>query len=484
MSIQTVSVNVSYTHRAQIVVAGAGVAGVAAAVSAAREGKQVLLIDKLGCVGGLATIGLVTPIGSTYGCQTKESFGGIMQEIIDNLQAWSEEYFDSHGRNNVCAPHILKYVLMQMLSDAGVELLLHTTVVQLEETNGRIRRLLVHNKSGFAYVEGEVFIDTTGDGDLLAASTAETVIGNEANVLQSVSDVHAAVADSEKDNSMVFDVEVKPDDYCGALQPVSIMFSMGNVEYAAGAHLINRTLTYADLGITREQFAAWKYANTPGFEMTDDEFLPLPQGRILYFRQGRAGEVTINMSRIIGINGADAASLTKGEILAQLQVIPLVDFLRTFVPGFENAYLIESAFTLGVRETRRLVGAYQLTGSDVLHCVPMEDTVACGSYIIDIHDPMGKRMAINERLDGDFYDIPFRCLYSPNVQNLLTAGRCISADHVAHSSTRIQGTCMMTGQAAGTAAALMVETNTTVSTVNVKEVQRQLRASGVKLRAE
>jgi hypothetical protein len=185
------------------------------------------------------------------------------------------------------------------------------------------------------------------------------------------------------------------------------------------------------------------------------------------------------MSRVTGVNGVDADSVSRAEVVARAQVFYLADFLKRFVPGFERSALHETAAALGIRETRRLVGRYVLTGIAAIRCVSFADAIAQGSYMIDIHDPQGRRKAIGGQLQGDCYDIPWRCLLPKTVTNLIVCGRCISADHVAHSSTRIQGTSMLTGQAAGTGAALAVVHNAGVDRLSPSRLQEKLAADGV-----
>ena len=155
--------------------------------------------------------------------------------------------------------------------------------------------------------------------------------------------------------------------------------------------------------------------------------------------------------------------------------------MKTFIPGFENSYLVGSGSSLGVRETRRLRGSYILSGLEAINCQRSDEAIARGSYIIDIHDPNGRAAAIGGSLKGDFYDIPYGCLTSKELENLLVCGRCISVDHVAHSSTRIQGTCVMTGQAAGTAAAMCGGRIKDVKEINVGALREKLISDGVYL---
>ena len=266
------------------------------------------------------------------------------------------------------------------------------------------------------------------------------------------------------------------------MQPTSIFILMGGVNYEEYRKhkLNNRELHFGDLGITEERFRSWKFCGSPGFEINGDR-IPTPQGRVLISPSNRPDTAVINMSRITGIDGSDAESLNRGEIAAQKQIIAIADFLINFIPGFENAYYSQSGFTLGVRETRRIRGRYVLTGLDAINCRKFENSIARGSYMIDIHDPNGKARAIGGDIKGGSYDIPYGCILSKNTENLLACGRCISADHIAHSSTRIQGTCILTGQAAGSAAALAAAEGISVSQIEPAVLHGKLISDGVRL---
>jgi len=457
-----------------VVVAGGGVAGCAAATAAARNGASTLLIEKNGSLGGMATLGLVAPIGATFTARTNKRLGGILWEVINDVERASKKYRKSI-RNHECSTGLYKYILLDKVVSSGAEVLFQAFIVDVVKTGENINALVVATKSGLALVKGKVFIDASGDGDIMCRAGADYVLGSEKKVLATMSDS----GDGMVDSTSPYDIQV--DDYSGKLQPVSWMFNMGNVDTAQGRQYMNRKLTYSDLNITKDEFKKWKFYGTVGFEERDDDVVPMPQGRIWLYDAPHENEAIINMSRVVGINGADALSLSQGSVKAQQQLFALVDFLQSFVPGFQNAYLRESASTLGVRETRRLVGDYILSGSDVIQCATFPDVISHGSYIIDIHDPSGKRMAIAREIKGDFYDIPYRSLITQKVPNVIVAGRCISADHVAHSSTRIQGTSMLTGQAAGTAAAMAVENAVSLGAVDIPALQRRLLDAGMML---
>ena len=456
-----------------VLVAGGGIAGCAAALAAARGGTNVTLLESGGCLGGQAGFGLVTPL-SAHRTRDGRSFGGIIEELAQESATLSDRYCTANREgesfHGPASPHILKYLLLKKLVDANVNIRFHTIITSAETNGARVKSVCAFDKSGFCTFTANTFIDATGDADLIALTGAEFVLGSEANVFSAFDGTDLAKRHFSDETYDAYD--------SGHMQPVSIFFIMGGVDYEKAAALNNKRLCFGDLGITRERFEAWPFANTCGFEIADDR-IPMPQGRVLVSPGTRPDMAVINMSRVIGIDGSNADSLNDGEIRAQLQLVAIVDFLQTFIPGFEHSYYIQSACSLGVRESRRLVGRHILTGVEAIHCIPQPDVIARGSYIIDIHDPRGKRGAIGGPVQGAFYDIPYGCLLAREYDNLLACGRCISVDHVAHSSTRIQGTCALTGQAAGTAAAMALYQGCAPCDLEVSALQQQLRIDGV-----
>ena len=465
------------TIKTQTAVLGGGVAGCAAALAAARKGVKVTLIESTGVLGGQAGFGLVTPYSAMTANNTNKPFGGIVTEIYDDVSRYSEKYCtnnpDEGGHWSVASPHIIKYLLLKKLTDAGVSVRFHSNFAEAHTDGDKIEYITVLEKDGFCDIYADIFIDASGDGDLFASAGADYVLGSEA-------DVFSSLVENDLDKRHFSDSQYKRYEKDGVMQPVSIFFTMGGVDYEKASSFNNKSLHFGDLGITREMFEKWEFAGSYGFEITDDK-IPTPQGRILVSRGTKSDVAVVNMSRVVGIDGTDADSLNEGEIKAQLQLIAIVDFLQRFVPGFEKSYLIQSGSSLGIRETRRLKGKYVLTGNDAIRCTEFEDAIARGSYIIDIHDPNGKGAAIGGDIKKDFYEIPYGCLVSGNFSNMLVCGRCISADHVAHASTRIQGTCVMTGQAAGTAAFTALKDNADVREIDGRALRKILISDGVYL---
>lgn len=443
-----ITLKINKTGKYDVVIIGGGLAGCSAAIASARKGAKTLIVEQSGLLGGQATLGLVTSLDARFTTNGK-SFGGILEEISDKTIELTKAYCSCGASGEVfhiASPHILKYVLVDMVSSSGADIFFHTSLLSTNADDKNIKSVILSDKSGLTEIEAKVFIDASGDAELTYLSGAEYVVGSETGVF-------AQLSESGLNTSHFSDNKYSGYSKDGLMQPVSIFILMGGVDVDKAYTLNNKDLKFGDLGITKERFCEWKFAGSCGFEISDNS-IPMPQGRGLVTRSTRPDVAVINMSRVVGIDGSDAASLNEGEIKAQKQIIAIVDFLKTFIPGFENSYYIQSGSTLGVRESRRMIGEYVLSGKEVINCKKFQNPIARGSYIIDIHDPAGKARAIGGSIKGECYDIPYGCIVSKTYDNLLACGRCISVDHIAHSSTRIQGTCILTGQAAGTAAAM------------------------------
>lgn len=376
-------------YRVDVCVLGGGPSGVAAAISAARNGAQVLLVEQNGYLGGTGTAASVN-VFMPY-----RYSGGVFREMLarlDELRARRGPAFDVN---------LMMVALDQLTAEAGVRTLLYTRAVDCLVGEGRpwqgqarrtVRGLLIHNKSGLQMVQAAVFVDCSGDGDLATWAGAPWAIGRE-------------------------------DD--GLTQPMTMCFRMGGCTFAGGS-----LMSYPGM---EDYWASYAWNPNPG-------------------------EITLNMTRIRGYSGISGEDLTAATFAGRAAVMEACSALQRNVPGFENAYLLSMPAQIGVRETRRIEGATVLTGRQILE--PRQtyahryDAIARCDYGVDIHDPVGNKAQIAQVPQP--YEIPYRCLLPRGVDNLLVAGRAVSADHMAMSSLRIQPTCYALGQAAGTAAALAV----------------------------
>ena len=381
---------------------------------------------------------------------------GIGKEIIDRVIELGGCV--GHGRDPLHVsyapidPEVFKRVVIEELEKAGVDVLLHSLVVGVHSGEDQaISHVLIENKSGRSAVAGKWFIDATGDGDVAYFGGAKWEKG----------DAH------------------------GGLQPATLMFRMGgvNVEKVRLAIVANPERFGSDL-IPPEHFVANSSFIVVGMRQALEDAkaagdFPLHNNRVIFITQPRQGEVAVNMTRVL-IDATDADDLSRGEMQGRKDVWVVAEFLRKYIPGFEDAYVIDTAHRLGIRETRRIIGEYVLQRDDILESRRFDDCIAVASYPIDLHHPSGPDCTLEH--PKDTYDIPYRCLVPLGVRNLLVVGRCISATHEAHAAIRVMPTGMALGQAGGTAAALATaEQVHHVKDIDVKKLQALLREQGARL---
>lgn len=430
----------------QVIVVGGGSAGWVSAVAAARTGAQVLLVERYGFLGGTAAGVMLGGLGGLFSSTTREQhIFGIPDEAMERMQ----EYGGSLGvvpegwsGTTIYDKEILKHVALEMCKEAGVELLLHAQFVEARVNDGRVEGIVVAAKDGLHYIPSDVIIDASGDGDVFGSAGAAYEKGGVS----------------------------------GELQPTTLMFKLGGVdreavlEYAR-THPENVSNRFKDSSIpttlggfksqVAEAVAAGEY--TPNMNQLAIHFTLQPS------------EVIMNMLHTTDIDATDPWSLTNSEVEGRLQVLPALAMLRKRVPGFENAYLIETGVQAGTRETRRLVGEYVLTKDDVLSGASFPDRVMRTAGAISMHDPKGTHQTTVTLLEKP-YDVPYRCLVPRDIDGLLVAGRCISADHVGLASVRSAGAALGLGEVAGTAAALAVAAGVQPREVDISDLQARLSA--------
>jgi glycine/D-amino acid oxidase-like deaminating enzyme len=416
---------------ADVAVVGGGLAGVAAAVAAARSGAKTMLVEQHGCLGGMATMGLVNPFMPHYraGCGEpgEEVVRGVFAEILDRLHRDVPLVHNAAWRGNTAFDsEALKWVLDELVLEAGAKVLFHAFLGGAGRGERGVTDIELVTKGGPRKVEAKVFVDATGDADLAHLCGCRTTIGRE------------------------------EDHRCQAL---TLMFRVSNVRTAATPdrhacrEILKRAIAEARLRLFGKRTLLW---------------FPYPG----------EGVVTFNQNEIAGRVALTAEDLTEAQFEGRRAIRELFHFLRREVPGFENCRVDAIAPAMGVRETRRLVGAHVLTAEELLGQTRFDDTIACGAYPVDIHDPDGKRDIPMRRLpDGAYYEIPYGSLTALEVDNLLVAGRCLSATHEAAAAVRIMPICTAMGQAAGTAAAMAASDDGRVRRVDVRDLRRRLAAA-------
>jgi len=441
-----------------IVVIGAGPGGLPAAIVAARRGAKVLLVEKNGYLGGNLAIGL--PLLGYLDKNGIQVTAGFAQELVDTLMDRNACYGHSrcpmHNSVTLYNHEEFKLVAFEKCLETGVEILLNTEVIDADVENGSIRKLTLFGKGYRIEVEAKVFIDATGDGDVGYLAGAHYEKG-------------------QKDT--------------GVMQPPTLMFTLGNVNLEKFHEFISKDPEQMILGDTMEvprDYNPDHIKSTPNHvfvglrklfsQLKAKGELPVDRDTFIYINSLIPGEVNVNSTRHLNVDGSNVFDITRAEIEGHFQIPKLTETLRKYVPGFENCYITRIFPTLGVRETRRFAGIKQLTEDKIVVGDIPEDTVALGSYIIDIHDGGGAGTII-KRLEKA-YGIPYGCLVSKDIDNLMFSGRCISMDAVVLSSARVMPTCMAIGEAAGVGAAVAVNKGVKPAEVDASDVVKILKENG------
>jgi len=444
---------------ADVLVVGGGPAGLGAAIGAADAGADVLLAERYGFFGGSATAALVMPLMSYHTQQPSPRqagsatlsptdhgpgepvIAGVLKRLVDKLVERHGAIAPTLETGYVVPfdPEVFKSVALELLDASGVRYLLHSLASGV--LRGRdVEGVVFETKSGPIAIRARAVVDCTGDADIAFFAGAQHTIGREED---------------------------------GMTGPMSLMFRMTGFDRDRFLHYVS---THPDqwYGV----HGLWDLIR----EATLRGDLSLQREDILLFGTPHNGEVVVNSTRITGVTGIDVCDLSYAEREGRRQMDQIALFLRHYVPGFQDAYVVQSGSTVGVRGTRRIVGDYVLTADDVLRARKFDDVVARGAYPIDIHNPNGPGTIMRRLPPDEAYDIPLRCLLPRGIQGLVVAGKCISGTYEAHSSFRAAPICVATGQAAGVCAALAALADTSPHTVFAHVVQDELLRQGANLR--
>ncbi|MBQ2423848.1 MAG: FAD-dependent oxidoreductase [Alistipes sp.] len=432
----TVTKTVDVVGSYDVVVLGAGPAGVFAAIAAAREGAKVALVERFGFLGGMATAGLVMPL-SVFTYQNKRVIGGIPWQFLERLEAMGGGYIEKPLGNVAFDPELYKLCMQRMVLEAGVELYMNSYLTGAQvANNGAIECVVIENKNGSEALESKVFIDCTGDADLAAMAGVEMQPMNG-----------------------------EP------LQPLSTYFILAGVD--TSSPIVFEAMHHNKQGENCHCLPIRNYL------IDNAERLNIPEfGGPWFCTTLHEGCVGVNMTRTAA-DACDNRDYTAAECRLREDVYRMAAILRENFAEFKDCYVASVATQAGIRETRRIKGVHTMTAEEYMSGYKYEDSISRGAHPIDIHATKGSSQ-VTHFLEQAAY-VPYRALIAENFPNLLVAGRCISADRKAFASMRVQASCMGTGQAAGVAAAMAAKGSCAVQDVDTAALVARLKDIGAEL---
>lgn len=426
-----------------VIVLGGGPTGIMAAAAAARAGQQTLLVEKSGFLGGAGTGGGLSTFCGMYSNVRGEhrlTTGGMGPELLEKIDGYRglrAPHLSFADRIQAQAYDIPAYRIAadELVIESGAEILFHSFAVAIVMRDDRqIDAIVIETKEGRFALRAKFFIDASGDADL----------------------AYWAGADFEKS---------LPDEM---LYP-STMFRINGVDGDAAG-------------------PAWKTLPRMMEDAIANGRAPFPRlGAIVRPQRDdiewRANATQLRRADGLALDGTKIEDLTKGELDGRQQAQEVFEFIRDNHPGFEGSYIVDMGPEIGIRETRRIVGAYQLTEEDIRRCADFEDTIGLNGWPIEDHVDGNVRIVWPYEGTRGYNQLPYRMLVAPKIDNLLVGGRCASMTHGGQSAARVSGPCMVMGHAAGNAAALAIERGVAASDVPVPELQARLRAQGAILDA-
>ncbi|MDQ1545616.1 MAG: hypothetical protein QOH69_520 [Actinomycetota bacterium] len=438
---------------ADVLVVGGGPAGIAAAIAAARTGARTVLVERFGFLGGNLTAGLVGPCMTSYSLDGKtQLIKGVFEEFVNRMveiggaihpsqthagDAYSGFIVYGHDKVTPFEPEAAKVIANRMCLEAGVELKLHTSVVDAIVEDGKVVGVVCADKEGLHVQTATVTVDCSADGDVASFAGNPTEYGREGDAL---------------------------------VQPMTMFFRVSGVDDAVVEEYVT---THTD---DYRPFASIVDAAREAGRFA------IPRRGVGMYKTLHKGVWRINTSRVLGRNGTNAADLSAAEIEGHEQVMQLMTFFREELPGFQNVELLDTASTIGVRETRRVVGDYVLTLEDLQSGHHFDDVIALAGYPVDIHDPIGAGGGASDAYEtANIYEIPYRSLVPRDRDGLLMAGRCVSATHEALGAIRVMPPAFAMGEAAGTAAGISAASGTAPRSIDINDLQRVLVEKGAYL---
>ncbi|WP_022919211.1 FAD-dependent oxidoreductase [Ruania albidiflava] len=440
-----------------VAVIGGGPGGLPAAIAAARAGARTILVERTAALGGAAASGL--GILGFLDRAGNPALGGIAQELVDRLVAvgGSPGHFRCPVHNSITpiSPDLLKIVAVQMCQEAGVDILFENELLDVDiDPSDTLRSATVYGKLTKTRIEARVFIDATGDGDLAYLAGVPHTLGQDGTRTMQPSTLMFTVTGHDLDRFFAF-LDDDPEEM-GIKESYAVDYDVD---------FLRRTPGHCFIGMT-QRIAQARAAGA----------FTIPRNQFIYISTASDRQLAINTSRVTRIDASDPVQLSKGLETGYGQVLELLDFMRSSMPGFEQVELSQIAPALGIRETRHFIGEHRLTMGTLDSPTTSEEAIALSAYNIDIHSGTGD--GIDLQVVEEPFGIPYGCLVPQQVDGLLLSGRTISVDSTVFAAARVMGTCMAIAESAGLAAASAVETGGSVKDVDVARLRADLHDQG------
>lgn len=401
-----------------VLVCGSGMGGIAAAAAAAENGLSVGMIEYFGEPGGIPVSGRLGSI-SGFTKQSMVAVEGFPRAFAERLNARGKALIQGGGSNINLPPSTLSSEIFGLLDFYGVDFFSYARLIGMEKKNRRIVRAQVSMKEGIRSIRAKLFLDATGDGDAAALAGCPFMKGRASD---------------------------------GKVQSATLIFIIGGIDKA-------RMPAYLEIR------KIWK-SKVRQVPINHSVFQFVPHGE-------NSNEIAVNMTHAVNADPLSSAGLTAMRKACVKQAEYLLDFFHAEIPGFERAWISQFAPQMGVRDSRRIIGDYILTADDVISGLRFEDEIALGVWSIDIHDPDGVHTGVGQAVKAP-YGIPYRCITPLGAKNLLIAGRSISCDFEAFSSTRINATCMAVGEFAGAAAKDIIASGD-IRKIEAKSIRKRMK---------
>lgn len=441
-----------------VIVLGGGFSGSMTGIAAARSGAKTLVIEGGSFLGGSLTSNGVGPM-MTFHAGEKQVVKGVTDELIRRLKRLNKSpghIFDTTGFTYTVTPfdaEAMKHELELMLVESGGQVLYHAQFVELDKREGKIQSITVFCKGEMLHLKSKVFVDATGDANVVASADIPLVKGREKDSQNQPMTLTMRLINVDTDRIKEY-AKNNPDQF-PRYSDMSILDKAERLSIAGFVGLFDQAKKAGEISIPRED--------------------------ILFFETNNKSEVIMNTTRIIGLDSTDPWDYSEAEYIGRKQCRELELFLKKYVPGFENSMVISTGPTVGIRSSRQIKGVYTLTLDDLLNKRVFEDTIAHTGYPVDIHSPDGEGTETQKPEWGDVYNIPYRILIIPELDNLFVTGRAVSATFEAQSAIRTTPTVGAIGHAVGIAAALAAKNDCSVHDVEIGELQKILLEQGAYL---